>query len=189
MACVYALYENSNPDKIRYIGRTRNNDAAQRLKTHIKAARSKKTNYHIHNWINSVLADNGSIGYTVLESGLSYEESGIREIHYIELYNKLGITLTNMTVGGEGIVREVYPTRTEEHKKKISIALKNHKRSKDHAASISKALTGKKRTPHTEETKKKMSLAQKGKKRGPLSEEHRKKLSDVRKKQKIKQKV
>jgi hypothetical protein len=185
MACVYALYESSNPDKIRYIGRTRNNDAAQRLKTHIKAARSKKTNYHIHNWINSVIASNGSIGYTVLESGLSYEESGIREMHYIELYNKkLEVTLTNMTVGGEGIVREVYPARTEAHKKKISTALKNHKRSKEHAASISKVLTGKKRAPHTEETKKKMSLAQKGKKRGPLSEEHRKKLSYARKNKK-----
>lgn len=189
MSCVYALYESSNPDKIRYVGRTRDNDAEQRLKTHVKAARSKKTNYHIHNWINSVLASNGSIEYVVLESDLSYEESGIREIYYIELYTKTGSSLTNMTIGGEGIVKEVYPARTEEHKKKISLALKNHKRSKEHAASISKALAGKKRTPHTEETKKKMSLAQKGKRRGPLSEEHRKKLSDARKKQKIKKNV
>lgn len=69
---------------------------------------------------------------------------------------------------------------SEEHKAKVSLALKGIKRSEETKIKISEARKGKpnphKGNAHSEETKAKMSQARKGK---AMSEEHKKKISEA----------
>lgn len=69
---------------------------------------------------------------------------------------------------------------SEESKAKMSASRKGMKRPRtdEHAAKISKALTGKKRGPMSEEHKEKIRLANIGKKRSPMSEEQKQKRSE-----------
>ena len=66
------------------------------------------------------------------------------------------------------------PPRTEEHKKKMSLANKGRKHSEESKRNMSLALTGRK---FTEDHKRNISLAAKGKKMPPMTEEHKKNLS------------
>jgi len=66
----------------------------------------------------------------------------------------------------------------EEHRRKISAALKGHTFSEESRQKMSSAAKGHK---HSQNTKRKMSEAHKGHKHGPPSKAHRRKLSDASK--------
>ena len=134
----------------------------------------------------------------IIEDDITWEDACSKEKWWIKFYGRKNINegpLCNLTDGGEGIVGLV---RTEEHKKKQSVAAKNRppmsqeikdKISKtvsliqtgvpcslEKAAKISKSLMGHKINlgrPCSEEKAKKISDAQKGK---PKSPEHLEKL-------------
>lgn len=132
-----------------------------------------KTNKHDNNYLQNAWNMYGEdcFEFSVLEyvedkaSLISIEQRYIDELHpAYNLAPKAGSLL--------GLFR------TEEHRKKLSLAGMGHKgwnkgksHSEEHRMKISKALTGKKQS---EETKKKLSIAFKGK---PLSEETKRKMS------------
>jgi|LauGreDrversion4_2_1035121.scaffolds.fasta_scaffold84356_4 hypothetical protein len=131
----------------------------------------------------------------IIEDNLTWEEACSKEKWWIKFYGRKNINegpLCNLTDGGEGIVGLV---RTEEHKKKQSVAAKNRPPmsqeikdkisrtvslvqtgvpcSAEKAAKISQTLMGHKNSPSipcSAEKALKISKAQKGR---PLSEEHR----------------
>jgi len=138
---------------VRYIGRSKHDTADKRLGAHLLEAKMGKTRSHKCNWINSVGFNGGEIVTSVLESELSWEESGLREIFHIAHYRSLNCGLTNMTDGGEGALGAVC---TPETRDKMSAA---------HLGKI-----------HSPESKVKMSAWQKGRIIGPLPAGHRAKI-------------
>jgi len=96
-----------------------------------------------------------------LKKNLTEQEAFKHEIYMIAIYgrkdNGTGI-LRNKTNGGDGISGYKHTTETRKN--------------------LSDMQTGKKRKPHSEETKKKISQANKGR---CVSEETRKKLSEIQK--------
>jgi hypothetical protein len=140
MSAVYALVSSGEPDVVRYVGRTKPDSPERRLKTHIKDATAGRK-YHIHNWIRKVQEGGDTVVAITLESNLTWEESGKREIYWIAYYKEQGFDLTNMTSGGDGA-----PNLPEE----VRLAMSAKKRGKGH--------------PQSEETKRKISEAYRGRK-------------------------
>lgn len=91
---------------------------------------------------------------TIIARCDSMEELNHREEYYIKIFNTLSPNGYNLDTGG-----------------------KNKKASEETRQKISKAVKGRKRNPHSEESKKKMSLSHTGKR---ASEETKKKLSVMR---------
>jgi len=195
MACIYGLYSSSNPNHIRYIGRSQSDTPDARLISHIYEAKSGNTKTHKCYWIQKVIADGDEIKAVLIENNLSWEKSGEKEIYYISYYKKLGHKLTNLTIGGDGAIgmkhteatrkkmsasrmnykftpeaienmRKVQCNRSIEHRQKISIAHKGKPKSESHKAKLKK--------PKSPEHIEKMRQANLGKK---LSEETKKKIS------------
>lgn len=165
MACVYALSSSLDPGVVRYVGRSKFDTADSRLKDHLKQARNGCLS-HKYNWIRSVEAAGGEIVATVLESGLSWSESGVREVSLIAHHRSLRADLTNGTDGGDGSLGRSHSPETRE---KMSITRKGKPMppfSVEHRSNLSAA--GKGRTCSTE-SREKMSAAHKGK---PLSASH-----------------
>lgn len=152
MALVYALIDSSNPDEMRYIGKT-TQKLKERFKCHLRNAPRDQSNRHVYNWMRRDLKAGKTLDIIVIEDNLTDAESLQREIYYIDYYKALGHRLTNMTDGGEGMSGYAM---TDEHKRKLS-----------------KAHTGK---VHSEETKQRISQA----KSNP-SQELRDRLSEANK--------
>ena len=74
----------------------------------------------------------------------------------------------------------MYPPISEEHKLKISKALKGRKVSDDTKLKLSLQKIGKKRKPYTEEHKQKLSDSLKGRVLPPMKDETKQKLSIIR---------
>jgi len=165
MPSVYVLSSISEPDKIRYVGITKHENADARLRTHI-ANTTMNTDAPIYKWMRKY---NNEILAKVIVAGISWEEACKIEIALIADYKKDGCKLLNLTEGGEGLFNPSTETR-----KKISIAHKGKKLSKEQKDTLSKANKGKR---HTEETKEKMSKSHIGKtawnKGKKVSESHR----------------
>jgi hypothetical protein len=107
-------------------------------------------------------------GYSaqIIFEKITWEEACQKEKELIEYYgrrDKGSGTLVNMTDGGDGAI--------------------GHIMSKESRKKISNSLTGKKRSPHSEETKKKMSETRKALKGklSPHSKERKEKMSESRK--------
>ena len=171
MACVYALSSSLDPT-VRYVGRSKEADGSARLKRHLAEARGGIRS-HKNNWVRSVHASGGEIVSTVLESGISFAESGVREIFYIAHYSGLSVALTNLTVGGDGALGAI---RSAETRAKISIAQVGRTRSVETRAKISAALSARVTKPRSAEYCAKMSVAHKGRTK---SLEHRAKIGDA----------
>jgi hypothetical protein len=88
------------------------------------------------------------------------------EQELIHKYKLLGILLTNMTDGGEGMSGHIH---SEETRLKLSVALKKCIKSDSHRMNLSKAKTGQ---THSEATKEKMRLVRKGRPSFMLSKKH-----------------
>jgi hypothetical protein len=143
-----------------------------------------KTNYEVE-----IMIDN-----------LTWNDACEKEKEFILLYGrkdlKTGI-LVNLTSGGDGKVGNIVSNETRE---KLSIALKGKKRPKEIIEKIRLKNIGKKRSEEiklklsnshkgiktfgiikSDETRRKLSLANKGKKRKPLSEETKIKIGNANK--------
>ena len=205
MSAVYALVSSGEPDLVRYVGRTKSDSPDKRLHSHIKSAKAGGV-YHVHNWIRKIEDSENSVLAIVLESGLSWEESGQREIYWITYYKERGFDLTNMTSGGDGVSNLSAESRekqrqkmlgkghpqTEETKRKISETRKKRNirpsdevREKYRQAKLGKKVSDKtkakisnttKGKPKSEVTKIKMSAWQIGR---VLSKDHKEKVSST----------
>lgn len=168
------LYILSGPDGVvRYVGKT-SQSLADRLKTHFAQARSRRTNYRSSNWIRSV-------NYQVtIDLVAEVQGTGAKEeIELIAALRALGLPLTNITAGGEGALgRKLSPASVE----KIRAALTGRKgtpRSPETRAKMSAALKGRRPAPHVMAA---LRAANVGKKHGPTSPEVRRRISEARSK-------
>lgn len=111
---IYALSSSSDPDNIRYIGKTKET-LKQRLSRHILSSKNEKT--YKANWIRKEL----SIGNNILIKNIftvpKDDEWQKWEIHFISEYKNKGFKLTNLTIGGEDLSGENNPFFGKNHKK------------------------------------------------------------------------
>lgn len=113
---------------------------------------------------------------------ISEVEAFRKEVELISAFRNAGIGLVNKTIGGDGPAGCI---RSPETRMKISSAQIGRKLSTEHKANISVSLSGKPKPPgsgmsghrHTKETKLKMSESAKRVKHRPHSEETRRKMS------------
>lgn len=147
-----------------YVGKSGN---IKRPQDHIREAlnESKKfKNKHKQNKIKKFIKENKKIIINIVFSSPIEEEANMEEIRLISLYGRKDINtgfLTNMTIGGDGVVGHKH---TEEAKAKITKALLE--RDPEIYVQIVKKNKGKmvgmKGKTHTEEAKKKISDANTG---------------------------
>ena len=149
---IYALTD-PRTEEVRYIGKTIN-EPLFRLGKHLEEARGDVCGYK-NNWIRGLLLLGLEPGLSVLEIIFYPESWQEREKWWIAFAREQQYRLTNVSGGGEA---GGY-ARTEETKRKISIAN-----------------TGRKRT---EKTRRRMSLAKKGKPGPKVSKEARRKISEA----------
>jgi len=159
---------------IRYIGQTKL-PLGRRLTLHKYQSTNACKKTAIGKWIRSKKSKDIQIEIVLLRDKAIWNDD---EIETIARYRRAGRKLLNLTSGGCGH----FGTKlSEETKRKISIALKGKKKSKEHAANISK---GKKGYNPTTETREKMRQAQLGKipanKGSKLTREDREKISVLR---------
>lgn len=144
MACVYILSSSLDPDTVRYVGRSNKDDGDKRLIRHLAETRHGGDS-HKCRWIRKVESDGGEIVATVLESRLTWEESGVGEIWFIAHYRSLGCDLTNFTAGGGGCLGMTHTLgrkHSDATKAKISAASLGRKASDTTKAKLSAAKMG-----------------------------------------------
>jgi GIY-YIG catalytic domain/NUMOD3 motif len=172
---IYALCE---PDTgtIRYIGKADNPD--DRLLKHITNLNRERN--HKANWIRSLLTKGQRPTVQIIDTVLRSEWKAA-EAAYIEFYREQGFKLVNNTRGGEGFASGRDHPRcwrgkqmSEEHRRKLSNALKGRRKSPEHAAKVGAAHRGKK---HSEEAIQRMRVAHAG---TVISQETRLKMSEAR---------
>jgi group I intron endonuclease len=157
---------NSINNKI-YIGQTKSNPPSCRWNRH-KYSVNKGCNVPIHNAMR--LYGIEKFTFEVLHFCETLEEINSKEIEFISSYNTICPNGYNIMKGGDNF------ERTEEHKRKISDALRNKKKTPEHIEKMKISRKGKGRGPFTEEHKQKISKANIGKKK-PQSVEHREKIN------------
>ena len=153
-AVVYVLVASDKEEEIRYVGRTIN--PKDRLQSHIVHAKNNKKTY-VHRWINKTIKKGDSIVMKIIESNLTYEEAGVREIYWIDYYKKQGLKLTNLTRGGDG---SLGLSHSKETRKKLSKVNLGRTRSLETREKIRKAGLGR---PVSAETREKLRKARLGK--------------------------
>jgi len=126
-----------------------------------------------------VVADGGEVVSSVLESGLSWEASGEREIFHIAHHRRLGGALTNMTDGGDGVVGQI---RSAETRAKLSASKKGIPLS---AVRLANLIAVHKGSTYSAESRAKMSAWQVGR---TLTPEHRANLSISAKARRVREK-
>lgn len=97
---IYALYESTQPDAIRYIGWCIC-DIRLRLADHIRDTHSGDRRY-VHNWIRAVLSRGAAVEVKLLEVVTKDESYREAEKKWIRWHRWLGHPLTNLTEGGDG---------------------------------------------------------------------------------------
>lgn len=107
----------------------------------------------------------------VIEENLTFEESNIREIFWIQKFRDDGLILANITLGGGGVAGR---SRTQSEKQSISIKLTGKFHSDEHKAKMLGNTNGSGK--RSDDFRKKMSEIMKGK---PKSEAHREKLKNA----------
>lgn len=118
MSCVYGLFSTKEPDRVRYIGVSKHENADKRFAVHLSSARNDSRLQHlpVYKWINKHESEGFSIGYVLIESGLSWDEACILEMQHIADYKAIDPELLNMTAGGEGFLGGKH---SEESKEKM----------------------------------------------------------------------
>lgn len=142
MITIYTLSSSSNPDNIRYIGKTKES-LKKRLAGHITLAKSNLLKRYSHNytsnWINKELSLNNTIIIKELDetSDLDWE---YLERYWISQFKHWGFSLTNLTKGGDGNKGQHF---SEDSNKLRSQKLKGIPRPKEVKDKISKSNKGK----------------------------------------------
>jgi hypothetical protein len=156
MSCVYGLFSSKEPDRVRYVGISKYENADKRLAAHLTSARSddRLARLPVYKWIKKHEAEGYVIGYVLIETGLSWEEACHLEIAHIKDYKLLDPGILNMTEGGEGFLGG---NHTEESREKMRAYWTPEKREAQREKSRS-------RPKHifTEEEMKRMSESAKG---------------------------
>ena len=118
MSCVYGLFSSKEPDRVRYVGISKNENADKRLAAHLTSARNdpRLARLPVYKWIKKHEAEGYKIGYILLETGLSWEEACYLEIAHIKDYRAIDDGILNMTNGGEGFLGG---THSEESREKM----------------------------------------------------------------------
>ena len=122
--------------------------------------RAYRTNHRNRYWKN-IVAKHGSYTVDILARWKTHEEALSHEILLISCFKDMGCELANLTIGGEGVVGYKH---TIESLAKMSAS----------AIGRSNPTKGIKRKPHTDETKRQMSVAKLGKSK---TEQHRLNIS------------
>lgn len=109
---IYTLSSSSDPDNIRYVGKT--NDLNDRLRRHVGKYYLENDISYKNNWIKSEISKGNSIIISELESVDETNWSN-REQYWIEQLKQWGFKLVNTTIGGEGIelTKEIIKRRSE----------------------------------------------------------------------------
>lgn len=154
VAYIYYLQDPEMKDKNCYVGQT-TNTLNERLRSHIKDVKREKKeqkNNYRRNWILSLLNKNVKPEILVIEELYNVKQNEIdeAEIWHIKRFKDLGIKLINSTSGGKTAINlpEVLTSISNTLKRKYASG---------------EIICHQKGKPHTEESKKKMSLAKKGK--------------------------
>ena len=141
----FCVYEHIRPDKnaVFYVGKG-------------TIARSRKKTGRNKYWNNIVSKNNGFIVRFVIQN-IDEELAFLVESEYIDVLRRRGISLANLTNGGEGCSgRKI----SDESRKKISASHKGKKRSREVVERLRLSMIGRR---HSDETKRKMSEFNKGK--------------------------
>lgn len=109
---------------------------------------------------------------TTLATNLTLREANALETQHILGYNTLGPNGYNLTTGGDS--REI----TEATRRKLSEARKKTPLSEETKRKISASLKGRKRGPLSEETRQKILAKTRGIRRGNFTEETRRKMKE-----------
>lgn len=123
--------------ELRYIGRTSNHK--ERLRNHMSPYKLRTFNSHKNSWIKSLIKNNERPIMYIIEEQDSFERSVDAEKFFIEYFRSIGCNLTNATDGGVGTVGI---KRSEETKKRISLAGLGRKHTKETKKRISEKLLG-----------------------------------------------
>jgi hypothetical protein len=135
LVSIYALRDPRKPDEIRYVGKAK--DPIDRFRRHVK--HNDKERYKCR-WIKTLL-DVGVMPELVILQIVEEGEWVVAEQQWIAHYRNLGMKLTNLTEGGDGI------PFTPEIRKKISQTKLGTKASDITKAKMSAVRLGKKQTP------------------------------------------
>lgn len=115
MISIYTLSSSSNPNDIRYIGKTKN--IKDRIRRHISKYYLNLEDNYKNRWIKSELNKGNKI--IIEEIDLVQEESWKEsEKYWIEQFRNWGFKLVNTTEGGDGLVltKEIIEKRNESNK-------------------------------------------------------------------------
>jgi len=129
------IYTLSDPrtDIFYYVGKTITPE--NRLKGHIKDAKTKRRNNLSCNWVKSLLKEGVEPKMDIIDE--VYGEWEWLERYWISQFKTWGFELKNMTNGGDS-----NPMSNPSSRKKVSDKLKGVSLSKEHKDNVSKAKTG-----------------------------------------------
>ncbi len=99
MVTIYGLYDPTNPDEIKYIGKTKANPK-NRLNQHKYQWTREKRLTKLNAWIKS-LSNKGLLPEMQILDECEEKDWTFFEKHYIKLFKSFGANLKNMTEGGE----------------------------------------------------------------------------------------
>jgi len=166
---IYALLDEKG--RVRYVGKT-NRSLEVRLSAHLRKAKYEQT--HKDRWIVSMFRKQKLPTIQMIE--MVNGDGCIEERKWIAFFRSIGVKLTNLTDGGDGLTGHI---KSKETCKKLSDAHKGKIFSVEHKKNIGKASKGRpawnkgKIGIYSEATRKKMGADKIGKK---ISEETRQKL-------------
>lgn len=183
---IYALLDPMT-GLVRYIGKSAT--GLKRPRQHWEpAALRKDTNPYKRTWLERLICSGKKPIIAVLEYCAEAKDISRGEVHWIKVFRGVDAPLTNLTAGGDGagIGNQIWRGRThsKETRKALSLALRGNKNSLGYTHSAeavarsSAASVG--RSPSLE-TRAKLRAAKLGKKRGPHSPETRAKMSAAHK--------
>lgn len=121
--------------QLRYVGKTRGS-IVKRLRKHMLEARSKKVG-HKNRWISQLVSIGLKPDAFCIEEAIG--DGREEEIHHIAQFKSIGCRLTNMTLGGEGMLGYVASCET---RAKISSSKKGKQRSQETKDKIRASLIG-----------------------------------------------
>lgn len=134
---IHYVYEHWRPDTgvIFYVGKG-------------KGRRAWEMKWGRNRWhksiVSKLIAEGLSVDIRIVHSQMSDEESIAKEIELIYYWRSLGVSLVNMTDGGEGKTGAKF---SEESKEKMSRDRKGRPLSEAHRQNMIKGVTGLKKTP------------------------------------------